>query len=77
MSKIKNVSPIGDLVIPALGNLVVKAGESVDVSDEAAASLLEQSENWVADSSAPVSAPTPAPAPSTPATADATPAANN
>ena len=77
MAKIKNVSPIGDLVIPALGNLVVKAGESVDVSDEAAASLLEQPENWVADSSAPVSAPTPAPAPSTPAPADATPAANN
>jgi len=73
MAKIKNVSPIGDLVIPALGNLVVKAGESVDVSDEAAASLLEQPSNWVADSS--VSAP--ASAPSTPAPADATPAANN
>jgi len=73
MAKIKNVSPLGDLVIPALGNLVVKAGESVDVSNEAAASLLEQPDNWVADSSASA----PASAPSTPAPADATPAANN
>ena len=76
MAKIKNVSPIGDLVIPALGNLVVKAGESVDVSDAAAASLLEQPENWVADSSAPVSAPTTAPAPTT-SPADSIPAASN
>jgi hypothetical protein len=48
MAKIKNISPLGDLIIPALGNLFVKAGESVDVSDEAAASLLEQTVNWVA-----------------------------
>ena len=66
MAKIKNVSPIGDLVIPALGNLVVKAGESVDVSDEAAASLLEQPENWVASSSNPTTSP-----------ADSIPAASN
>ena len=47
MAKIKNVSPIGDLIIPAL-NLVVKAGESADVSDDAAASLLAQPDNWAA-----------------------------
>ena len=48
MAKIKNVSPLGDLIIPALNNLVIRAGESADVSDEAAASLLAQPENWVA-----------------------------
>ena len=48
MAKIKNISPLGDLIIPALNNLFVKAGESVDVSNEAAASLLEQTVNWVA-----------------------------
>jgi hypothetical protein len=47
MAKIKNISPLGDLFIPSLG-LEVKAGASVDVSDEAAASLLEQSDNWTA-----------------------------
>jgi hypothetical protein len=47
MAKIKNVSPLGDLVIPALG-LTVPAGKSVDVDADAAASLLEQSENWAA-----------------------------
>ena len=58
MATITNISPLGDLVIPALGNLVVKAGESVDVSDEAATSLLEQTQNW--SGSAPTkTAPTP------------------
>lgn len=47
MAKIKNVSPLGDLSVPALG-LTVKAGDVVEVTDEAAASLLEQTENWVA-----------------------------
>lgn len=46
MAKIKNISPLGDLVIPALNDLIVKAGESADVSDEAAASLLAQTDNW-------------------------------
>jgi len=45
MAKIKNVSPIGDLDVPALG-LTIKAGETVDVADEFAASLLEQPTNW-------------------------------
>jgi hypothetical protein len=72
MAKIKNISPLGDLIIPALGNLVVKAGESAEVSDEAAASLLEQAENWVADSSAST-----IPAPSTTPTAPDSLAAQN
>jgi hypothetical protein len=67
MAKIKNISPLGDLIIPALNNLVVKAGESVDVSDEAAASLLEQSENWAASTNT-----TPPTSP-----ADSIPAASN
>ena len=46
MAKIRNVSPLGDLIIPALNNLVVRAGEVAEVSDEAAASLLEQEINW-------------------------------
>jgi hypothetical protein len=57
MATVTNISPLGDLIIPALNNLIVKAGESVDVSDEAAASLLEQSGNWAAskDSTPPTS----------------------
>ena len=39
MATITNISPLGDLIIPALNNLVVKAGESAEVSEEAAASL--------------------------------------
>jgi hypothetical protein len=66
MPTITNISPIGDLVIPALGNLVVKAGESAVVSDEAAASLLEQAENWVS-SDTKVAAPTTPTAPDSPA----------
>lgn len=47
MAKIKNISPLGDLDVPALG-LTVKAGATVDVADDAAASLLEQKDNWAA-----------------------------
>lgn len=48
MAKIKNVSPLGDLDVPALG-LTVKAGAQIEVANiEIAASLLEQPENWVA-----------------------------
>ena len=74
MAKITNISPLGDLIIPALNNLVVKAGESVDVSDEAAASLLEQPDNWASNGAKPS-----APVDTTPTTspADSIPAANN
>ena len=47
MAKIKNISPLGDLFIPSLG-LEVKEGATVDVSDEAAANLLAQTDNWTA-----------------------------
>lgn len=48
MAKIKNVSPLGDLDVPALG-LMVKAGATIEITnDEMAASLLEQPTNWVA-----------------------------
>lgn len=43
--KVKNVSSLGDLAVPALG-LAVLAGEVIDVSDEAGAALLEQPDNW-------------------------------
>jgi hypothetical protein len=48
MAKIKNISPLGEVIIPALNDLVVGAGAIVEVSDEAAASLLEQTNNWIA-----------------------------
>jgi len=47
MAKIKNISPLGDLYVPSL-SLEVKAGASVDVSDEVAAELLAQPDNWTA-----------------------------
>lgn len=47
MAKVKNVSPLGDLIVPSL-NLEVKAGATVEVSAEQAVLLLEQSENWAA-----------------------------
>jgi hypothetical protein len=47
MAKIKNISPLGDLSIPSLG-IDVKSGEVVEVSNEAAAELLGQPDNWTA-----------------------------
>jgi len=41
----RNVSPLGDLYIPALG-LEVAAGDTFTVSDELAESLLEQPSNF-------------------------------
>jgi hypothetical protein len=65
--KVKNVSPLGDLVVPAL-NLVVKAGDVVDVSEEAATSLLEQPANWApGDAKAAKVAPEPTSTPDAPA----------
>ncbi len=58
MAKIKNVSPLGDLIIPALG-ITVAAGAIADVSNEAAASLLEQTSNWQAADQAAASTSTP------------------
>lgn len=50
MAKIKNVSSLGDLVIPVL-NLEVPAGATVDVPDEWVESLLAQPSNWVSGES--------------------------
>jgi hypothetical protein len=54
MPKIKNISPLGELYVPSL-NLTVRAGETAEVSAEAAASLLEQTSNWAAADKAAVS----------------------
>jgi hypothetical protein len=55
MAKIKNVSPLGDMFIPALG-VEIKAGATFDVSNnDLAASLLAQSDNWTAADKAAVS----------------------
>jgi len=50
VAKIKNVSPLGDLYLPAL-DIDIKAGEVVEVPDELAASMLEQPFNWSAGDS--------------------------
>ena len=54
MAKIKNVSALGDLIVPSLG-LEVKAGAVIDVADDAAALLLAQPDNWAAADKAAVS----------------------
>ena len=77
MATITNISPLGDLIIPALNTLLVKAGESVDVSDEAAASLLEQPSNWTSSKAAPAAAPAPVDPTPTTSPADSIPAASN
>lgn len=67
MAKIKNISGLGELTVPAL-NITVKAGATVEVSDEAAASLLEQVTNWApADQAALKAIPTNEAAPDVPA----------
>lgn len=45
MAKIKNISALGDLYVPA-GDITVKAGATVDVADELATALLTQTDNW-------------------------------
>lgn len=45
MAKIKNINKLGELDIPSLG-LVVAAGATFEVSDEVAAELLKQTENF-------------------------------
>lgn len=47
MPKIKNVSPFGDLDVPLLGR-VIASGETVDVTDEQAETLLQQPDNYQA-----------------------------
>lgn len=45
MPKVKNVSPLGDLVVPALA-LEVKAGATITVDEEVAGVLLAQVGVW-------------------------------
>lgn len=62
MAKVKNVSSLGDLNIPALG-LDVLAGETIEVPDDVAALLLDQPSNWISgESNSSKSTPTAAPA---------------
>lgn len=60
MTLIKNISPLGDVVVPQLGR-VVKADETVDVADDILDSFICQTDNWEAVSYAPPSKPTPTP----------------
>ncbi len=46
MRTIKNVSPVGDLSIPSL-RLEIPAGGEVELVDDVAARLLEQTENFI------------------------------
>lgn len=49
MPLIKNVSPVGDLDLPLVnrqGDNCIKAGEEFDVTDEQAALLLDQPDNF-------------------------------
>lgn len=45
MAQVKNVSPFGDLEVPAIGAEVL-FGEVLECSDDVAASLLEQPLHW-------------------------------
>ena len=47
MPRIKYVGPFDAVEVSGVGN--VKNGESADVSDTLAKSLLEQSDNWAAE----------------------------
>lgn len=58
MTLIKNISPLGDVVVPQLGR-VVAAGETVDVKDDILESFICQPDNWQAVGYAPQSTPTP------------------
>lgn len=51
--KIQNVNPAGDVYVAALDMQLVKRGEVVEVSEEAAAVLLIQTENWALPDKAP------------------------
>ena len=69
MAKVKNVSSVGDMDVPSLG-IQVKAGATVDISDEAAALLLDQPDNWAAADQAALKATPTQATPDTPASAE-------
>lgn len=45
MPFIRNINPVGDVEVPLLRRIVAR-GESVEVTDQQAEHLLEQTENW-------------------------------
>lgn len=46
MPQIVYCGPFDEVYVPAFGLAEIKPGVPVDVSDDAAASLLEQADNW-------------------------------
>ena len=46
MPTIRNINPIGDVDVPLLRRVVAR-GESVTVTEDQAARLLDQTDNWV------------------------------
>ena len=46
MPTIRNINPIGDVDVPLLRRVVAR-GESVTVTKDQAARLLDQADNWV------------------------------
>lgn len=44
--RIRNVNPMGEVEVVALGHRIVAAGEVIDVPDAAALLLLDQIGNW-------------------------------
>jgi len=54
MPTIRNINPIGDVDVPLLRHVVAR-GESVTVTEDQAARLLDQTDNWTT-----VDAPAPA-----------------
>ena len=54
MPTIRNINPIGDVDVPLLRRVVAR-GESVTVTEDQAARLLDQTDNWTT-----VDAPAPA-----------------
>ena len=51
--KLKNINPLGDVRVAALGMRLVKSGEVVDVPDEVAPLLVIQTANWELPDKAP------------------------
>lgn len=60
MPRIKNVSPFGDLEVPAL-KITVASGESVEVSQEAYDALIQQPLHWASGDKVPVTPPSDSP----------------
>ena len=54
--RIRNISPLGDLVVPILGDrrqVIVPAGGELDVANDLGSALIEQTANWAPVTGAP------------------------